>query len=217
MGAEILVVIFMVLVFSWTNMQDSREKSFPPYAELKKSYPQKTDDLEEKLSLYGKDPSKILEKPQVPEILCEADKYTFEEITEEYDQSLIFQLLDHGLLSHDLESLTRTNEGDEYLQIMDEFQHSGSKNNEKDFLAEDDEQNLSDFYITISETEQIFERYREDEDTIRNVYEGNTTAEEKINWEDIPETPENFPDKPDWFKEEFEKSGAVNSPDWIGR
>lgn len=64
-----------------------------------------------------------------------------------------------------------------------------------------------------TEVEESFSRYQDNLETIRNVFKGRYTPKQHIRWNELPETPVNLPENPEWF--EIRESKDTKGPDWI--
>lgn len=181
------------------------EGFLPDYEELKQSYPEEMEFVEETLNIYtdNTDPEELFSNPETPEIISDARDSTFEELVNEYGQSPVFDLVDYGLLDHKLDGIELTAGGEHYLQILEDV-------NEETGISETEAKYL---WTPEAEVENSFSRYQDDLETIRNVFEGRDTPEKHIRWSELPETPEDFPENPDWF--EVRSSKETTGPDWI--
>ncbi len=186
-------------------MSAPSEGFLPSYEELKQSYPEEMEFIEETLDIYtdNKDAEELLSNSKTAEIISNAKDSTFEELVDEYGQSPVFNLVDYGLLEHRLDGIELTSGGEHYLQILEEIdKETGTSETEAEYL-----------WIPEKEIEESFSRYQDDLETIKNVFEGRDSPEKHIRWNELPETPEDFPENPDWFS--VRDSKETSGPDWI--
>jgi len=186
-------------------MSTRHEGYLPGYEELKQEYPEEIESIEQGMGLYRKiaDLDEIFSNDKVPEIVSDAEKLDLEEIVEKYEQSLVFELMDYGLINNDLDNVTVTVGGENYLRIIENLREQN----------EIPKRDYSHIWTPESELEKSFGRYENDLETIRNVFEGIDSPEKHIRWDELPEPPEEFPEDPDWF--EARATDDIRGPDWI--
>ena len=97
----------------------------------------------------------------------------------------------------------------EYLEIFDDMNDKDTKFLETNNL----ENSMEHLYIPKEEIENSFSRYESNLETIRNVFEGRDSPEEHIRWDELPETPEEFSDEPEWYSKRSQEDSK--GPDWI--
>lgn len=192
-------------------------QDFPDYEELKQHYSEEIESLEQRLDLYSNkdDFERIFSDSEIAEAVNDIENLGFQEMVDEYGQSLVFDIIDYGLASHDLDNIQKTVEGEDYLEILGD---AGMENSDTVEAPEPEEYSAeiseySRMWTPKSEIKESFERYEKDIETIRNVFEGNDTPEEQIRWDELPETPEDFPEDPEWFA--VRSSKKTQGPDWI--
>lgn len=200
-------------------MSKMSENSLPGHNQIKQQYPEAVERLEQNLELYADtvDFNRIFSDPEVPEIVSQAsniEDLELEELLEDYEEPLVRDLIDYGLISYDMETVRSTVEGEDYLALV-EYRHRKTADRSKEIEEPSLEQDYSHLWIPKSEAEEVFRRYDEDRETIRNVFAGNSTPEEKINWDELPETPEDLEGSPEWLASE--DSYARTNVEWVRR
>lgn len=201
----------MEFSFCTVIMSESLESSLPSYSKMKEEYPERTEMIEESMTLHaqGEDFENILSKSVVPEIISEAEGLDYQELVSEYDQSLVFELIDYGLLDHDLDGLRVSPGGEDYLELIDDMRDENTDNPEYLDLDIDEK----DLWTPETELENHFSRYYKDLDTMRNVFEGRDDHEDHIRWNELPEVSDNFPEEPEWYSNR--SSNQSKGPDWV--
>lgn len=193
------------------TMSESIEGSLPSYSEIKDEYPDRMEVLEDSLKLHSDsiDPEDFLSNSIVPEILSDVKNSDFSDLVAEYDESKVFEMIDYGLLKHDLDGVELSTGGEEYLEIFDDMNDKNTKFLETNNL----ENSMEHLYIPKEEIENSFSRYESNLETIRNVFEGRDSPEEHIRWDELPETLEEFSDEPEWYSKRSQEDSK--GPDWI--
>ena len=196
----------------------------PGYDQLQEHAPGELEKLMDSIENAGEEDLKwLLENPAAPDALytvAESETETRSgELTEIYDYQTVNKLLSMKLLQvnpENLKDLQLTFEGKRYIQMIENFDENGEEGYES--LKEEDSAADSDSYIGLlihgKDFDTGFEDYETYLETTGNFLQDNTTTEEKIDWDNLPETPEE-PEKPDWIVDRSNYGPTDTGPDWI--